>query len=64
MLSNYGWLYQPHAWVLEKTTCNADELIAQAVEGVHAIAKQQNINFNIHPSNAQVCPHGNHRSHH
>ncbi|MBG1243628.1 PAS domain S-box protein [Nostoc sp. NZL] len=40
--------------VLEKTTCNAADLIQQAVAGVQAIANQQNIIFNIHPSNAQV----------
>ncbi|BAT53447.1 Multi-sensor Signal Transduction Histidine Kinase [Nostoc sp. NIES-3756] len=40
--------------VLDKTTCKAADLITQAVEGVNAIAKQQNITFNIHPTNAQV----------
>ncbi|MBX9258749.1 PAS domain-containing protein [Desmonostoc muscorum CCALA 125] len=40
--------------VLEKTTCNAADLIQQAVAGVQAIANQQNITFKIHPSNAQV----------
>ncbi|BDI14773.1 hypothetical protein ANSO36C_05750 [Nostoc cf. commune SO-36] len=40
--------------VLEKTTCNAADLIQQAVAGVQAIANQQNITFNIHPGNAQV----------
>ncbi|BAZ28622.1 multi-sensor hybrid histidine kinase [Cylindrospermum sp. NIES-4074] len=40
--------------VLEKTTCNTADLIEQAVEGVQAIAKPQNITFNIHPTNAQV----------
>jgi PAS domain S-box-containing protein len=40
--------------VLEKTTCKAADLIAQAVEGVQAIAKQQNIKFNIHPTHALV----------
>ncbi|OYD90003.1 hypothetical protein CDG76_33600 [Nostoc sp. 'Peltigera membranacea cyanobiont' 210A] len=40
--------------VLEKTTCNAADLIQQAVAGVQAIANQQNITFQIHPTNAQV----------
>ncbi|WP_292730721.1 PAS domain S-box protein [Nostoc sp. JL31] len=40
--------------VLEKTTCNAADLIQQAVAVVQAIANQQNITFNIHPTNAQV----------
>ncbi|MEH2342748.1 MULTISPECIES: PAS domain S-box protein [unclassified Nostoc] len=40
--------------VLEKTTCNASDLIQQAVAVVQAIANQQNITFNIHPTNAQV----------
>ncbi len=40
--------------VLEKTTCNAADLIQQAVGGVQAIANQQNITFNIYPTNAQV----------
>ncbi|ODH00415.1 hypothetical protein A4S05_00070 [Nostoc sp. KVJ20] len=40
--------------VLEKATCNAADLIQQAVAGVQAIANQQNIIFKIHPSNAQV----------
>ncbi len=40
--------------VLEKTTCEAADLIEQAVAGVQAIAKQQNITFNIHPSDVQV----------
>jgi PAS domain S-box-containing protein len=40
--------------VLEKTICNAADLIEQAVEGVQAIAKQQNISFNIHATDAQV----------
>ncbi|HYX18473.1 MAG TPA: ATP-binding protein [Nostoc sp.] len=40
--------------VLEKTTCNAADLIQQAVAGVQAIANQQNITFNIYPTNAQV----------
>ncbi|MFS0517191.1 ATP-binding protein [Nostoc sp. UIC 10607] len=40
--------------VLEKATCNAADLIQQAVAGVQAIANQQNITFKIHPSNAQV----------
>ncbi|MGV0103424.1 histidine kinase [Nostoc sp. DSM 114160] len=40
--------------VLEKTTCNAADLIQQAVAGVQAIANQQNITFEIHPTNAQV----------
>ena len=40
--------------VLEKTTCNAADLIQQAVAGVQAIANQQNITFKIRPSNAQV----------
>lgn len=40
--------------VLKKTTCNANDLMEQAVEGVQAIAKQQNITFNIHPTDAQV----------
>ena len=40
--------------VLEKTTCNAADLIQQAVAVVQAIANQQNITFRIHPSNAQV----------
>ncbi|MBD2564956.1 MULTISPECIES: PAS domain S-box protein [Nostoc] len=39
---------------LEKTTCQAADLIEQAVAGLQAIAKQQNITFNIHPTNAQV----------
>ncbi|BAZ10032.1 multi-sensor signal transduction histidine kinase [Calothrix sp. NIES-4071] len=41
--------------VLKKTTCNANDLIKQAVEGVQVIAKQQNITFNIHPTDAEVC---------
>ncbi|MDZ8054795.1 MAG: PAS domain S-box protein [Aulosira sp. ZfuVER01] len=40
--------------VLEKTTCEAANLIQRAVEGVKAIAKQQNITFNIHTTDAQV----------
>ncbi|MEH2128797.1 ATP-binding protein [Nostoc sp.] len=40
--------------VLEKTTCNAADLIQQAVAVVQAIANQQNITFKIHPTNAQV----------
>ncbi len=40
--------------LLEKTTCNAADLIQQAVAGVQAIANQQNITFKIHPTNAQV----------
>ncbi|MDZ7993812.1 MAG: ATP-binding protein [Nostoc sp. EfeVER01] len=40
--------------VLEKTTCNAADLIQQAVAVVQAIANQQNITFQIHPTNAQV----------
>ncbi|MEH2089818.1 PAS domain S-box protein [Nostoc sp.] len=40
--------------VLEKTTCNAADLIQQAVAGLQAIANQQNITFQIHPTNAQV----------
>ncbi|MBD2563101.1 MULTISPECIES: ATP-binding protein [Nostoc] len=40
--------------VLEKATCNAADLIQQAVAGVQAIANQQNIIFKIHPTNAQV----------
>ncbi|MCC5637073.1 PAS domain-containing protein [Nostoc sp. CHAB 5844] len=40
--------------VLEKTTCNATDLIQQAVAGVQAIAKQQNITFDICTSDAQV----------
>ncbi len=40
--------------VLEKTTCNAADLIQQAVAVVQAIANQQNITFEIHPTNAQV----------
>jgi PAS domain S-box-containing protein len=40
--------------VLEKTTCNAADLIQQAVAVVQAIANQQNITFNIRPTNAQV----------
>ncbi|MEH2052199.1 ATP-binding protein [Nostoc sp.] len=40
--------------ILEKTTCNAADLIQQAVAGVQAIANQQNITFQIHPTNAQV----------
>ncbi|BAY11238.1 PAS domain S-box protein [Calothrix sp. NIES-2098] len=40
--------------VLKKTTCEAADLIQQAVAGVKAIAKQQNISFDIHPTNAQV----------
>ncbi|MBD2517008.1 PAS domain S-box protein [Nostoc sp. FACHB-973] len=40
--------------VLEKTTCEAADLIEQAVAGLQAIAKQQNITFNIHPTNAQI----------
>jgi PAS domain S-box-containing protein len=40
--------------VLEKTICNAADLIQQAVAGLQAIANQQNITFNIHPTNAQV----------
>ncbi|MBE9050672.1 PAS domain S-box protein [Nostocales cyanobacterium LEGE 11386] len=40
--------------VLEKTTCNAADLIEQAVAGVQAIAKQQNITFDFHLTDAQV----------
>ncbi|WP_392534136.1 ATP-binding protein [Nostoc sp. C117] len=40
--------------VLEKTTCNAADLIQQAVAVVQAIANEQNITFQIHPTNAQV----------
>ncbi|MBD2358236.1 PAS domain S-box protein [Tolypothrix sp. FACHB-123] len=40
--------------VLDKTTCGAAELIEQAVQGVKAIAQQQNITFNIYPTDAQV----------
>ncbi|MEH2305027.1 ATP-binding protein [Nostoc sp.] len=47
--------------LLEKTTCNAADLIQQAVAGVQAlaqpaagIANQQNITFKIHPTKAQV----------
>ncbi|MEC4819024.1 MAG: PAS domain S-box protein [Scytonema sp. PMC 1069.18] len=40
--------------ILEKTICNAADLIQQAVEGVLAIAKQQNITFDIRPTNAKV----------
>ncbi|MBN3960329.1 ATP-binding protein [Nostoc sp. NMS8] len=40
--------------ILKKTTCNAADLIQQAVAGVQAIANQQNITFKIHPTNAQV----------
>ncbi|MBH8554631.1 GHKL domain-containing protein [Nostocaceae cyanobacterium CENA357] len=40
--------------VLEKTTCEAADLIEQAVAGVQAIAKQQHISFHIHSSNAHV----------
>ncbi|MEH2172596.1 ATP-binding protein [Nostoc sp.] len=40
--------------VLEKTTCNAADLIQQAVAVVQAIANQQNITFKIHFTNAQV----------
>ncbi|BAY64748.1 PAS/PAC sensor hybrid histidine kinase [Calothrix brevissima NIES-22] len=40
--------------VLQKNTCNAADLIAQAVEGVKAIAKQQNISFNIDAPDVQV----------
>ncbi|MCC5637070.1 PAS domain S-box protein [Nostoc sp. CHAB 5844] len=40
--------------VLEKTTCDATDLIQQAVAGVQAIAKQQNIIFDIHATEAQV----------
>lgn len=40
--------------VLEKTTCDAADLIQQAVAIMQAIANQQNITFKIHPSNAQV----------
>ncbi|MBD2199247.1 MULTISPECIES: PAS domain S-box protein [Calothrix] len=41
--------------VLDKTTCNAADLIYQSVEGVKAIAEQQNITFNINVIDAQVC---------
>jgi signal transduction histidine kinase len=40
--------------VLEKSASKAADLIAQAVDGVIAIAKQQNITFNIQPTDAQV----------
>ncbi|BAY25328.1 two-component sensor histidine kinase [Calothrix sp. NIES-2100] len=40
--------------ILDKTTCEAADLIQQAVEGVKAIAKQQNISFNIDITDAQV----------
>jgi PAS domain S-box-containing protein len=39
---------------LEKITCTATDLIEQAVIGVSAIAKLQEIKFNIHPTDAQV----------
>lgn len=40
--------------VLEKTTCNVADLIEQAVGGLQAIAKEQNVNFNIQPTDAKV----------
>ncbi len=40
--------------VLEKTICKAADLIEQAVAGVQAIAKQQNIAFDIHARDEQV----------
>ncbi|MBD2437721.1 PAS domain S-box protein [Nostoc sp. FACHB-110] len=40
--------------VLEKTNCNATDLIEQAVAGVQALAKEQNIKFDVRPSNADV----------
>ncbi|BAY15001.1 multi-sensor signal transduction histidine kinase [Anabaenopsis circularis NIES-21] len=40
--------------VLEKTLCDATDLIQQAVAGVQAIAKQQNMTFDIHTTEAQV----------
>lgn len=39
---------------LEKTICNAADLIQQAVEGVQAIAKQQNITFHLHTTDVPV----------
>ncbi|MBD2337912.1 PAS domain S-box protein [Calothrix sp. FACHB-156] len=40
---------------LQKTICTAADLFEQAVAGVQAIAKQQNITFNIQPTDTQVC---------
>ncbi|MBD2354938.1 PAS domain-containing protein [Tolypothrix sp. FACHB-123] len=40
--------------VLQKTPCKAADLIQQAVEGVKAIATQQNITFNIYATDVQV----------
>ncbi|MBD2356470.1 PAS domain S-box protein [Tolypothrix sp. FACHB-123] len=39
---------------LQKTICKAADLIEQAVAALQAIAKQQNITFDIHASNEQV----------
>ncbi len=40
--------------VLEKTTCEAADLIEQAVESVKAIAKQEHITLIQHPTNTKV----------
>ncbi len=40
--------------VLDKSICVAADLIEQAVAGVQAIAKQQNITLNINPSHVKV----------
>ncbi|MBU7586788.1 MAG: PAS domain S-box protein [Nostoc sp. TH1S01] len=40
--------------VLEKTICNAADLIEQAVAGVQAIAKEQNIKFDIQLTDVRV----------
>ncbi|MBD2203523.1 PAS domain-containing protein [Calothrix sp. FACHB-1219] len=40
--------------VLEKIICKAGDLIEQAVAGVQALAKQQNITFDIHARDEQV----------
>ncbi|MDX2217021.1 MAG: PAS domain-containing protein [Oculatellaceae cyanobacterium bins.114] len=40
--------------VLEKTVCRAAELMQQAVDGVQAIATQQNIRLTVAPTNATV----------
>ncbi|MBD2166802.1 PAS domain S-box protein [Calothrix membranacea FACHB-236] len=40
--------------VLDQRTYNAADLVQQAVEGVQAIAKQQNITLEVHPTDAKV----------
>ncbi|BAY32871.1 multi-sensor signal transduction histidine kinase [Nostoc carneum NIES-2107] len=40
---------------LQTTICTVTDLFEQAVAGVQALAKQQNITLNIQPTDAQVC---------